>query len=132
MEWAKFVLKSNATNGLVPDLSSPLSVNGNAYDICFVKTLSEYQSGACFQYMVNFYDRLLLSDIEISAICDLAEKSMLSSCALGAGMRLGTINTKENPLLRVKGCELNGNSEFKEICWFTYLNVINGYGYKTS
>ena len=46
-------------------------------------------------------------------------------------MRLGTINTKENPLLRVKGYELSGNNEFKEIYWFTYLTVINNYGYKT-
>ncbi len=132
MEWAISVLNIKAINGVVADSNSPLAVNGRASEICFTKTLSEYQAGACLQYMVNFFDRSTIADAEILSVCDLTEESMLSSCALGAGMRLGTINTKENPLLRIKGCNLSGNDSFKEICWFTYLNVINGYGYKTS
>jgi len=132
MEWAIYVLKTKAINGVVPDSNSPLAVNGRATEICFVKTLSEYQAGACLQYMVNFFDRSTIADTEILSVCDLKEESMLAPCGVGAGMRLGTINTKENPLLRIKGCDLHGNDSYKEICWFTYLNVINGYGYKTS
>ena len=52
------------------------------------------------------YDSKPTTDLTLLSICSTTKVSLLDSCAIGLGMRLGTISSQNNSFERISGCEL--------------------------